>query len=716
MSRLSKVMCVILSVLIVLNAVSGCLAYFVSNYTDDKNHAAVAGGSNPDNGVIFRDNVHIADDSDALQKKFRNAALDSTVYTLSYDTMPDFFQSLKANDVFCVYPDEDAKQTLFNLGFCGKVTDIDDTSISFTVPEITDVFSKLHIDTQTDNGASMMSTTFYPSEIVSDATYTPVQGAIEIGDSSGFRYHKPSGVSLLNDYTMVCDAMRLKVDHTFDTDSGFGVGVSGSVLLEDMAVKMLLDYQYNEATDTASINDYSLGFIADQTVDLGFSAEQTFGLDMLNSNWIEDISIIDIEDVTSKETGKLVLGTYVIGFEFPLPLLENTANKVSYLSFGVAIQLAVTASGTLSLEYNIEESGFVHMEVNSDGNNVCMVKGSEYPNPVVESREPTVEEIDSFPSVKCTMKGQATFNLAFGADIGLCILGMIPVKLSNNLIEADLTRSFSESYSTDDVDETKTADIFSNNYLLDDNVNFIKVSSNSFLKMHLGAKLNFGLLKYKLGEMGGSVQLFDKVWYQNPPAVGFTHDQCGFAGVFVGNTYTDEELEDAYMQYMDDTEQGGILTTIKDKMLAKLMNETLNSFDLGIDFEELSEYLGDDIISADDPMLNYKFNFYTSGVVFIRDPNNKVVVALVAGENVSNAAGIHPGLSTGKVDQVYSSADEFSEIYLQLGTLMKYLLDMDDFEDTNLTLMGYYSEHSHESMRMLFADDSLKLIIITTDF
>lgn len=141
---------------------------------------------------------------------------------------------------------------------------------------------------------------------------------------------------------------------------------------------MLLDYHYDEATDTVNINDYSLGFITKQKVNLSLSAKQTIGLDDLNVDLSKSVKIIEIEDVTASEKWKIVLGTYLIGWQAALPILQNDTNKVSYLSLGIAVQLALTGSGELSLEYSIEESGFAQIEVNANENNTHLIKGYPY--------------------------------------------------------------------------------------------------------------------------------------------------------------------------------------------------------------------------------------------------------------------------------------------------------------------------------------------------
>lgn len=319
-----------------------------------------------------------------------------------------FFNDINIGETFCVYPDDTASESFFALGFCGKVTNInnDENSVSFTIPELTDVFSEIYLNTNTGNTENVVSTAFYPNKNVTDIQYlqpsnkiqtlmcapvnsialatSPQKLSVGIDENIGYKFTEPKTKSLHEDYTLICEKLKLKFDCEISDDDGFSIGASGNVTLEETAVKMLLDYHYDEVTDTVDINDYSLGFITKQKVNLSLSAKQTIGLDDLNVDLSESIQIIGIEDVTASEKGKIVLGTYLIGWQAALPILQNDTNKVSYLSLGIAVQLALTGSGELSLEYSIYESGFAQIEVNANGNKTHLIKGYDYPNPVKE--------------------------------------------------------------------------------------------------------------------------------------------------------------------------------------------------------------------------------------------------------------------------------------------------------------------------------------------
>lgn len=711
---------IILAGLTVVLAVSGILFYRAGR-PHKTDFTVLTLPENSSNYVGFKSNVFIAGDSSAIQKNYDSISVNNGEYTIVYKKeLPDFFKERKAGEIFCVYPDSRAEESFFALGFCGKLKEIDKksgkkSSVTFTVPELTDVFSDIYINTSLPDSIPV-SAVFYPDENVTNASYTPKQKAsyplmcmaaappisledsLKIGSTTaGFKFKKSEEASLLDDYVLICDEMTLNIDKKSGSNGIFKIG--GSITLEETAVKMLLDFHYDEASNSAIIKDYSLGFITKQKIGLHITAEQSMSLKDLNADLSEKVSIIDIEDVTDSEKGKIVLGTYVIGWDAALPVLQNDTNKINYLSLGLAVQLSVTGSGELSLEYNMEESGFAQIEVNGNGENKFLNKGYAYPNPVKDSRKPTKEEASSVPGVTSTICGNADFDMAFGADIGICILGMIPIKQTNNLLEFQMTKSF-----TLDGQENAEAEVLRNNYLLDNTVDSLILSTNSHLKMHLGAKINFGSLQYTIAEIGGSIQLFHEVWYQSPPAAGFSHSQCGFGGIFTGEKYSDDELEEAVRTYRKDTSQNSLFVSAKDMLLGSLINGAFNN--LGIELLQITDYLDKD-------MEKYRFDYYTSGVLYVRDEEDRVAAIFVMGDDVANAAGVHNGLSSGKLEQIYSIPDSSAEIDMNIGLLAGKLLGMDWAKNAKLAESTYNSHDSSEQMHLIFYNDTLKMIIIT---
>ena len=726
MTKNKKVLCIVLAGIIVFLTVAGIL-FYIFGYYGKKDFSLLKLPVNPHNYVDFKKTVHVAEKSSEIQKNCDTVGVSDEKYTIVYKKeLPDFFENMKTGDVFCVYPDGSASESFFALGFCGKLTDIKENGdkyvVSFVMPELKEVFSDVYINTNVSGKPAVSSTAFYPNENVVDVQQTETynipktlsltSGQSEflsasvnhkvtktIEESVGYKFEEPKSESLLDDYTLICEKLKLKFDFEVANDEGSSFEASGDVTLEETAVKLVLDYHLDEATDTVQINDYSIGFITKQKVNLSFNAGQSYSLNDLDFDLSEKIQIIDVEDVTESEEGKVILGTYLIGLEAALPIFENDTNDVNYLSLGIAVQLTLTGTGEISLECDFEESGFAQIEVNSNGKNKHLIKGYDYPNPVKETRSPTEEEKASVPSVTSKMNGKAEFNIAFGGDIGVCILGMIPIKQANNFVEFEIVKKVNQQTSTN-----KKVDVINNNYLSDDSVDSLIISSNSYLKMHFGGKINFGNLKYKLGEMGGSIQLFKDVWYQSPPATGFSHSQCGFGGVFVGETYTDEEMKDAFNTYMKDTSQNSIVTYVKDSLFGSLINVAFNEFDL--DFIDMASFLGESFE-------NCKFNYFTSGIIYVRDPNNTVVASIVIGEDITNITGVHIGLSSSKIVQVYSAPDLSAEVHINIGSFVRSFFDIDWLKNTDLLCNTYYSCDSNETMNLIFCDNSLKMIVVT---
>lgn len=722
-----KTVIIIFASIFALLVITGISFYIISDMSDKQDFSLVQQNINEKNHVKFRSNVFICESSDDIQKNFENISMNDKEYVFSYKkNFPEFYKKMHVNDIFCVYPDQSADESFFAFGFCGKLKAMEQNGdrylVRFTIPELKEVFSDIYINTQSRSKQNTMSMAFYPSDHVAvsnllfgnapvflrDAN-APVcltaikQDKITAGDTTaGYKFKRAKEDSLLDDYKLICDELKLSVEHKMADDND--ISIDGSVTLEDLAVKMLLDYHYNETTNAATINDYALGFIAKQKTDLKISGEKSLSLGDLNHNLTENLKVMDLEDVTKAEekNGKIVLGTYLVGIEAALPILQNKSNDISYLSIGIAIQFTITAKGTLSMEFNIEESGFSQIEVNGNGQNTYLSKSPDYPNPAKVSRKPTEDEQDSTPEVTGKIKGEASFNMGFGCDIGLCILGMVPIKETNNFANFEVDRNFSGKWSSSD----EMSEIVKNNYLLDDNVSHLMLSTNSYLKIHLGAKIKFGALKYTPMKADGSVLLFENVWFQSPTAIGFSHSQCGFGGVFVGEKYSDDELKEAFNTFMKDTGQDSIIASAKDSLFGSLINAAFGKLDF--DPMDITSFFGGD---ADD----YKINYFSSGVIYVRNKKDIVVGAFIMDEEILNNAGFHIGLSNKKVKQLYSAPAKAVSLDIKIRSFIQDLLGFDDINDMEYSADVYPSSDSKEEMNLLFQDDKLKLIIITNN-
>lgn len=680
---------------------------------------------NDNNYVKFNNDVLVEEDSSVIQKNFQFMEQKQGTYTLVYEEkLPKFFQNMKKDDIFCIYPDDEAEESFFSMGFCGRYLSCSEEGdlhkVKFQIPKLKEVFSDVYLNTKGEKGSNISSIQFIPEKNVEASIInseqkplcamiqSPVISAKEISDSitigdtkAGFTYKKASGVSLKKDYTLLCDKLKLNLENKSSSDLCDMI-INGSVTLEQPAVKMVLNYHYNKKKDKVDIKEYSLGLITKQKIDLSIAGEKEIGLDDLNADLSDLINIIDIEDTTESEKGKLVLGTYLIGMQAALPILYNDTNKVSYLSLGIAIQMTITASGKLGLEYSIEESGFTYVEENSNGKNVHKTKGYDYPNPVVDKKSPTEEQKNSVPEIVSTVKGEASLDLACGIDVGICIMGMIPMKIATNAVEMELTRSFSEN--NDEKNDKK--EIYKDQYVLDDNVNYLVVSNNAYLKMNIGAKVKLGVLKYNIGKAGSSVLLYKDVVFQHPNPIGFSHSQCGFGGVYVGEKYSDDELREAYSKYAEIAEIDGLLSSAKDAVIGNAVDGVFSN--VGSDLLNLSEFLKMD-------MEDYKFDYYTSGVLYVRNSNDVVVAEFITDDKIVNASGFGTGLSYKKTEEIYSSPYESYNIDISIGWLTRKLLGLEDFEDMDLTYCEYPSADSKEKMELIYDSDELKLIILTHD-
>lgn len=678
---------------------------------------------NNDKHVKFNNDVLVKEEPAEIQENFQTMETEKGEYTIVYkEELPDFFRNMKENDIFCVYPDEKATESFFVMGFCGKYLSCSQEEniykVKFCIPQLKEVFSDVYLNTNGENGSMISSSDFIPSENVTVSTNSdvklplcamiqiPVAGmnvikdSITIGDTeAGFTYKKSSKESLKKGYTLLCDKLKLNLKNKSSSDI-CDLTLNGSVTLEQPAVKMVLDYHYDKKKDKVNIKDYSLGLITKQKIDLSIEGKKEIGLDDLNADLSDLIHIIDIEDTTETEKGKLVLGTYLIGMQAALPILYNDTNKVSYLSLGVAIQITVTASGTLGLEYSIEESGFTQIEENANGKNIHISKGYDYPNPVVDKNSPTEEQKNSKPEVVSTVKGEASLDLGFGIDAGMCIMGMIPMKIAANVVEMELTRSFYDSSEEDNEEK----EIYKEQYILDDSVNYLIVSSNAYLKTNIGSKFKLGALKYNIGKVGSNILLYKDVVFQYPNPVGFSHSQCGFGGVYVGQKYSNEELSDAYSKYTEIAGMNGILTSVKDATVGNVVNGIFSN--VGSDLLSISDYINMDI---DD----YKFDYYTSGVLYVRDSNDVVIAEFITDNKIINAIGFHTGFSYKKTEEIYSAPNKSYSIDISIGWIARNLLGIEDFEDMNITHSEYKSVDSNEIMELIYGSDELKLIIIT---
>ncbi|MBQ1223767.1 MAG: hypothetical protein IIX84_05720 [Oscillospiraceae bacterium] len=675
--------------------------------------------------AVIREEVNMPENSKDLERKYIRLETEDGLYTLVYKKeLPEFLDELSIGDIFCVEPNKRADEAFFANGFSGVVVSKsvrgNEAKISFAVPDITELFSELDISLA-DDGTKIDSVLFIPegeskSELSlwnagSAASNSGVMlsaspaalAAIKLNEENAdFSMKKGRTPSLLPDYAYICEEMKIKTKAECEVGP-LALELDGKVILEDLAVKSDIAYHTNESTGEIVIDNYDVGVIANHRVDMTVKPSVSAGLDDIGGGF----NIIDFKDATDAEDGKMVLGTFLVGFS--VPFIESDTNKVSYLSLGLAIQLTVTAEGEISMECNISQKGYSRIEADSFGNVTEEIRGYDFPNPAVTSARPTAEQLASLPETEVKAAGEIDLHGAFGIDAGLCIFGTVPVKISNNIIDIRYVRNdlFFDSANIDGVDE-KT-DVFKNGYMLDKHSELFKVSTTSFLRVNVGFESDLDVLNFTSFDIGAEAQLFNRVLYQYPDPVGFSSAQCDFGGISIGKIYSREEVEDTFKQHQKDVGSYSIVGNIKDRVV----NSAINGFIEGIDPDRLelggeidwSEYLGELNVAV-----------FPSGALYLMDSKGLVVCELITGESIMNSSGFCCGMNKTKTEIIYSVPGYQESAHIELGELLEigeygeYVEAILGFEGGEVTLYFYESNDSEDVMALLFIDDTLKLI------
>lgn len=722
LKKRTKFVCIIIAVILVFLTVSATAVYIFNNQYSKDDFSLFNASLGKENSVLLNSNVKILDNSAEIQKNLTSVEHSKSKYTLTYrNVLPNFFNHIKKKDIFYVCPDKNSVESRFALGFCGKIISVTHkgkiSRVSFKIPVLSEVFSKIKISSEAID-TNISSASFIPENGLKIASADGSLSSLHIGNKNinkadidasiekgnnaySLNYKKADKKSILKDYLLLGKSLTLKVENGDLSENIAKSSVSGSITLDYPALKFCIDYE--KGKNNLKLNKFDLGFITKQKINLKIKTGQSIGLNDLTKS--QENHILDLIDVTKSERkdGKIVLGTYLIGIEANIPHLENKSNKVNSLSFGVAIQLTLTAKGELNLEYNIDESGFLRAEINSDGKKLCENKGYDYPNPIIEDTKSNPNLKNSKPKITSSIKGQANLNLAVGSDIGFCIMGMVPMKFTNNLVDIDMSRTFDINMAEDEVRENRSLE--ESNFLLDDNLNSYIVSSNTYFKLKLGAKIKLGIFKDNYSA-GGSILLRDNVLYQYPNPIGFSHKECNFGGVSLGKAYSDSELSETVTQFLKDTGKHNIITDVKQSAIGSIVNGVISSFKrqlLG-----LSE-------SFDKDTDNCKADYFTSGVIYIRNEKNVVISEIVIGSDILNKSGFHTGLNSRKTRQIYSAPDTNLTVELEIGFIAKLLFGLNDIDNTSITRSIYKSKDSKDVMEVLTDNnsDSVKLIILS---
>ncbi len=705
----------------------------------------IDGGSNVNSGsanvetgavadVTFRDNIAIISNTAQVQEDFVEVIIEGDEYTLNYGSaLPQELSSLSQGEIFCVPSIKDADVNCFAMGFCGEVISSTSNSITFKVPSMEEVFTDFSFHLQGDVAESAE---FVPAAGVSvvenrtltKANFTPLAATmpnitlsqkidydteLEIGDYTikpEFSYVGPGQQSVLPDYSMFCDKLKLKIEVEEDKDgSAIKNSISGTVEMENLATKANIEMHEDENGEM-QIQELDVGFMANVKTELEYSG--TIGTDLpkiaKEQNFLrkkaENNNVINIKDVTENEKGKLILGSYVIGYDVKLPGLENQVNQISYLSAGLVFQVFVTASGEIEGKFSIEHSGFYSAEYDSKAGYSGQCKGYEYYSPALYTGEYSEAQQDSKPSCKVSFEGEITFNAATGVDFGLCFLGFVPLKLACNFIECDI--KLDGTLKTGDIDFSG-----SDNVLFLEGTQSFTSKSNITLKAHLGVEIDTKIfdtdVKAPVAAFGFEKVLVDKVHYQYPNPIDFDHSQCGFGNIFIGENYTSPEMDDIFRQFEKDHGIDSLLSDLKDGV-GNAVIETLQN--------ELSLVLSELDIDLDEESYG-SVKYYSSGAMYFLDENNKVVMEIITGDGVCNAAGLSVGIKPHDAEVIYSVPDDSTTIKLDIDESVRLILkesglDLSGLVDGDITIYEYVAKDTEDEMMLLFADGQLKAIIL----
>lgn len=664
-------------------------------------------GISDDSTAVFKDDVKIALPSNNVKHHFKEVTLnESGEYTLYYSRkLPDFFSSLAVGDVFCVYPNEKAKESYFFKGFCGKVTKKSDekATISFTVPQVHEIFNKLKIDT---SSAEPESITFHPDSSIDAYSSVPLSGLLSVSNdfvlSLGntdvdFSYKKNDLTPLQDDYQILCKQLKIKLNHKIDDE----FSLNGSITLDYPSLKFLLDYEYDEQSEEILINDYAFDFVTKEKINLSFKGKKKLTPLEHKKDLLDIISPVDIVDVTESESGKYVLGTYIIGYNVKVPdllpvSLNNTENDVGYLSLGIALQLAVTAKGEITLSLDYKQSGLIGVKSGANQKTEYLIKGYDYPHPIIDSTAPTGSREQETPKITSTYKGELSFDTGVSVDVGICILGMIPMKVANGIEMEIGTELNSENLN-------KEVTVIKNSYIENrDDVRFV-INAYSDLKFHLGVKPKIGGKSAALST-DSVIQLYRKNLIQIPNPIKFDISQCRIGGVQLGEVYTDDRLAASICDFATECNDYNFLLYAKDSAINTALDGAIST--LGV---QADEFLED--IKIDYP--NAKLDCYSSGALFIRNSDNVVIGIVLFGDNFRNDVGLHEGLRLEEIEAIYSVPSKKYAAKIEVGILLELFSDR-SIDNVDLQATVYNGTDGLCRMEIYAASDTSQIIILKT--
>ncbi len=725
-----KVAIALLLVVAIVSSVIGVVALVLNEGYDGRDYVTTS-NSAIDTGAVadvtFKDNVNIISDTQKVQEDFQEVTIKGEEYTITYGgSLPAELTSLKKGEIFCVPSIKGADVNCFEMGFCGEVISTTSNSITFKVPSMENVFSDFSFKLEGDIADTAEFTPAAGVTVVANNTiaksnflplastmpnttlmgYSDYEDGFKIGEYAikpQYSFKGPTQQSVLPGYSMFCDSLKLKLALEKEVSGATEMAISGTVEMNDLATKMDIEWHEDEEGNQV-VEKFDVGFMANAKTTLEYTDCFSVGLDDLpKASEINDIpskieKVLQVEDVTDNEKGKLVLGSYVIGYNVKLPGLVNADNKIGYLSAGIVIQFFISASGEIYTECTLTNSGFYRAEFSSETGFWGDAKGYDYPSPAVYTGEYTQEMENSKPSTTFEVEAQVKLNAATGVDVGLCILGMVPIKVANNLVEAEAVFDITgkKEFNLSDVDK---ADFF-------DCAESVVVKSNSTLKIYLGAKLNMPM-EMTIASFGFEKLLFEKEWFRYPDPIPFDYSQCGFGNIFVGESYTSEEVDAIYKAFEEEQNVDSIISGIKDE----IGNAVVDTFKY-----ELNSILSQADIDLYEAMYG-SVKYYSSGAMYFLDEEGTVILSIITGEGICNAGGLEVDTKPEFAEKLYSTPDDSTTIKLDISEEIRVLLreaglDLGGVEDRDLTIYTYVAEDTGDEMMLLYSGGDLTAIIV----
>lgn len=708
---LSKGVKISIIVVLIVAILAGNVTFFVSRGSSTA--PFVEASAQGDSEIKFDKGVAFADVDAKVEKGFQNLYYDSKnhAYTLEYSNMPQFFSNLKEGDLFVVNSNQKAKIDCFKLGFSGKIIEKSTNKVVFSVPKFAQIFDKVKINPSANN---IESVSFVPNEkynvdidLVPSPMSADVAGGsfnfdnkITFGDytiSPKFYYKSTNKTSQLKDYQLLAKQIKIGFGVKHKESNGDFSSISGSTTIDYPAIKSNVFFD-----ESNNIQDYDIGVIFKQSTNIKFNGGAELALKD-PSDLFDCRSIF--EDTSDLEKGRIVLATAYVNYLVPISLSLGK-NPLQLVSVGIPFQLVLLANGKIEFECAAQCSSFNQIEVDSNGYNKSLIKNINYPNPVLgeEMDDDKYNQID----IKATGKGTLDLNIAVGVDVGISIYGVMPLKFSNDILAFQYVTS-AETSSADNYDIVKDGKSSET-----PKVEFSMTKSQSRLLVDFGVriskKINKDKLKIDIGGFGYKTTLFTKVWEQFPEPKDFCHSECNFGGIQLGNSYTEEEMDEAYKEFNKSKNGKALSGELKQKALDAALENV--EYSVHSSFESFAESF--QIPGAS----KYNLRAYADGAFYLTD-GDRVKAQIILGEKIYNNSNISMKSNSNYFKQIYSEPNKERYVKISIDPILQLVIDIIgddrifDLDGTELTGYTYKSKDSDDVMMVCF-DSQGKVIYIVT--